>query len=135
MVEDALDGDGYGVESTPGSLARWGDERYGGSVLSAAPPPPRRPRGIEPGRELLLLDPTRGAAGGRRRDLGPGQHGIDGRPVRHLQPRSGPPDAGPEGSGSGMNARPLRHGEPAPGDGPGPPRRPGPAPVRRGGRR
>jgi CubicO group peptidase (beta-lactamase class C family) len=30
-VEDALAADGYGVESTPGSLARWGYELYGGS--------------------------------------------------------------------------------------------------------
>ena len=36
MVEDALAGDGYGVESTPASLARWGYELYGGSVLSDA---------------------------------------------------------------------------------------------------
>ena len=35
-VEDALAADGYGVESTPGSLARWGYELYGGSVLSDA---------------------------------------------------------------------------------------------------
>jgi hypothetical protein len=32
----ALAADGYGVESTPGSLARWGYELYGGSVLSDA---------------------------------------------------------------------------------------------------
>jgi CubicO group peptidase (beta-lactamase class C family) len=35
-VEDALSADGYGVESTPASLARWGYELYGGSVLSDA---------------------------------------------------------------------------------------------------
>ena len=33
-VEDALAADGWGVESTPGSLARWGYELYGGFVLS-----------------------------------------------------------------------------------------------------
>jgi CubicO group peptidase (beta-lactamase class C family) len=35
-VEDALASDGYGVQSTPGSLARWGYELYGGFVLSDA---------------------------------------------------------------------------------------------------
>jgi D-alanyl-D-alanine carboxypeptidase len=35
-VEDALSGDGYGVLATPGSLARWGYELYGGFVLSDA---------------------------------------------------------------------------------------------------
>jgi D-alanyl-D-alanine carboxypeptidase len=35
-VEDALAADGYGVESTPASLARWGYELYGGFVLSDA---------------------------------------------------------------------------------------------------
>jgi CubicO group peptidase (beta-lactamase class C family) len=35
-VEDALAADGWGVESTPGSLARWGYELYGGFVLSEA---------------------------------------------------------------------------------------------------
>jgi D-alanyl-D-alanine carboxypeptidase len=35
-VEDALAGDGWGVESTPASLARWGYELYGGGVLSDA---------------------------------------------------------------------------------------------------
>jgi D-alanyl-D-alanine carboxypeptidase len=35
-VEDALASDGYGVESTPASLARWGYELYGGFVLSDA---------------------------------------------------------------------------------------------------
>jgi D-alanyl-D-alanine carboxypeptidase len=35
-VKDALAADGYGVESTPASLARWGYELYGGFVLSAA---------------------------------------------------------------------------------------------------
>jgi CubicO group peptidase (beta-lactamase class C family) len=35
-VEDALAGDGFGVLATPGSLARWGYELYGGSVLSDA---------------------------------------------------------------------------------------------------
>jgi CubicO group peptidase (beta-lactamase class C family) len=35
-VEDALAADGYGVESTSGSLARWGYELYGGFVLSDA---------------------------------------------------------------------------------------------------
>jgi hypothetical protein len=35
-VEDALAADGWGVESTPGSLARWGYEPYGGFVLSDA---------------------------------------------------------------------------------------------------
>jgi CubicO group peptidase (beta-lactamase class C family) len=35
-VEDALASDGWGVESTPGSLARWGYELYGGFVLSDA---------------------------------------------------------------------------------------------------
>jgi D-alanyl-D-alanine carboxypeptidase len=34
MVEDALAADGWGVESTPASLARWGYELYGGFVLS-----------------------------------------------------------------------------------------------------
>jgi len=33
-VEDALAADGYGVESTPGSLARWGYELFGGFVLA-----------------------------------------------------------------------------------------------------
>lgn len=33
-VEDALAADGWGVESTPGALARWGYELYGGFVLS-----------------------------------------------------------------------------------------------------
>jgi CubicO group peptidase (beta-lactamase class C family) len=33
-VEDALAADGWGVESTPASLARWGYELYGGFVLS-----------------------------------------------------------------------------------------------------
>jgi CubicO group peptidase (beta-lactamase class C family) len=33
-VENALAADGWGVESTPGSLARWGYELYGGFVLS-----------------------------------------------------------------------------------------------------
>lgn len=32
----ALAGDGWGVESTPASLARWGYELYGGSVVSEA---------------------------------------------------------------------------------------------------
>jgi CubicO group peptidase (beta-lactamase class C family) len=35
-VEDALAADGYGVRATPGALARWGYELYGGFVLSAA---------------------------------------------------------------------------------------------------
>ena len=35
-VEDALASDGWGVEATPGSLARWGYELYGGSVISDA---------------------------------------------------------------------------------------------------
>jgi D-alanyl-D-alanine carboxypeptidase len=35
-IEDALASDGWGVESTPGSLARWGYELYGGFVLSDA---------------------------------------------------------------------------------------------------
>jgi D-alanyl-D-alanine carboxypeptidase len=35
-VEDALAADGWGVESTPASLARWGYELYGGFVLSDA---------------------------------------------------------------------------------------------------
>lgn len=35
-VEDALAADGWGVESTPTSLARWGYELYGGSVVSEA---------------------------------------------------------------------------------------------------
>jgi CubicO group peptidase (beta-lactamase class C family) len=35
-VEDALASDGYGVESTPSSLARWGYELYGGFVLTDA---------------------------------------------------------------------------------------------------
>jgi D-alanyl-D-alanine carboxypeptidase len=35
-VEDALASDGYGVQATPGSLARWGYELYGGFVLSDA---------------------------------------------------------------------------------------------------
>lgn len=33
-VGDALGADGWGVESTPASLARWGYELYGGSVVS-----------------------------------------------------------------------------------------------------
>jgi D-alanyl-D-alanine carboxypeptidase len=35
-VGDALAADGWGVESTPGSLARWGYELYGGFILSDA---------------------------------------------------------------------------------------------------
>lgn len=35
-VGDALAGDGWGVESTPASMARWGYELYGGSVVSDA---------------------------------------------------------------------------------------------------
>jgi D-alanyl-D-alanine carboxypeptidase len=35
-VEDALAADGWGVESTAASLARWGYELFGGSVLSDA---------------------------------------------------------------------------------------------------
>jgi D-alanyl-D-alanine carboxypeptidase len=35
-VDGALAADGWGVESTPGSLARWGYELYGGFVLSDA---------------------------------------------------------------------------------------------------
>jgi len=35
-VEDALASDGWGVQTTPGSLARWGYELYGGSILSDA---------------------------------------------------------------------------------------------------
>lgn len=35
-VGDALAGDGWGVESTPASLARWGYELYGGFVVSDA---------------------------------------------------------------------------------------------------
>ena len=35
-VEDALAADGYGVESAPASLARWGYELYGGFVISEA---------------------------------------------------------------------------------------------------
>ena len=35
-VEDALASDGWGVRATPGSLARWGYELYGGFVLSDA---------------------------------------------------------------------------------------------------
>ncbi|MGH2692467.1 MAG: serine hydrolase domain-containing protein [Actinomycetota bacterium] len=35
-VEDALASDGWGVQVTPGSLARWGYELYGGFVLSDA---------------------------------------------------------------------------------------------------
>ncbi|HET9248557.1 MAG TPA: serine hydrolase domain-containing protein [Actinomycetota bacterium] len=35
-VKGALAADGYGVESTPASLARWGYELYGGFVLSDA---------------------------------------------------------------------------------------------------
>jgi len=35
-VQDALAADGYGVESTPSSLARWGYELYGGFVISDA---------------------------------------------------------------------------------------------------
>ncbi len=35
-VEDALAADGWGVETTPSSLARWGYELYGGFVLSDA---------------------------------------------------------------------------------------------------
>lgn len=35
-VEDALASDGWGVQSTPGSLARWGYELYGGFILSDA---------------------------------------------------------------------------------------------------
>jgi CubicO group peptidase (beta-lactamase class C family) len=35
-VADALAADGYGVRSTPASLARWGYELFGGHVLSEA---------------------------------------------------------------------------------------------------
>jgi len=35
-VENALAADGWGVETTPSSLARWGYELYGGFVLSKA---------------------------------------------------------------------------------------------------
>ena len=35
-VADALAADGWGVEATPTSLARWGYELYGGSVVSDA---------------------------------------------------------------------------------------------------
>ncbi len=35
-VEDALASDGWGVETTPSSLARWGYDLYGGFVLSDA---------------------------------------------------------------------------------------------------
>lgn len=35
-VEDAMASDGWGVEATPGSLARWGYELYGGFVVSDA---------------------------------------------------------------------------------------------------
>jgi D-alanyl-D-alanine carboxypeptidase len=35
-VKDALAADGWGVQATPGSLARWGYELYGGFVLSDA---------------------------------------------------------------------------------------------------
>jgi CubicO group peptidase (beta-lactamase class C family) len=35
-VENALASDGWGVQATPGSLARWGYELYGGFVLSDA---------------------------------------------------------------------------------------------------
>jgi D-alanyl-D-alanine carboxypeptidase len=35
-VGDALGADGWGVESTPASLARWGYELYGGFVVSDA---------------------------------------------------------------------------------------------------
>ena len=35
-VEDALASDGWGVQTTPGSLARWGYELYGGFILSDA---------------------------------------------------------------------------------------------------
>jgi D-alanyl-D-alanine carboxypeptidase len=35
-VSDALASDGWGVETTPGSLARWGYELYGGFVISDA---------------------------------------------------------------------------------------------------
>jgi D-alanyl-D-alanine carboxypeptidase len=35
-VEDALASDGWGVQATPASLARWGYELYGGFVLSDA---------------------------------------------------------------------------------------------------
>jgi D-alanyl-D-alanine carboxypeptidase len=35
-VKDALASDGWGVQTTPGSLARWGYELYGGFVLSDA---------------------------------------------------------------------------------------------------
>jgi CubicO group peptidase (beta-lactamase class C family) len=35
-VEDALAADGWGVQATPASLARWGYELYGGFVLSDA---------------------------------------------------------------------------------------------------
>lgn len=125
-VEDALAADGWGVESTPGSLARWGYELYGGSVLSDDSlrkmtdfhgdwyglgvmnlsseynTPRRRPRRIEFRRYVLLPDPPRGAAKGRCCHLGPGQHGSDGRPVRHLQQPGGRPDAGPEGQGATM---------------------------------
>jgi CubicO group peptidase (beta-lactamase class C family) len=35
-VDDALAGDGWGVETTPASWARWAYDLYGGSVISAA---------------------------------------------------------------------------------------------------
>jgi CubicO group peptidase (beta-lactamase class C family) len=35
-VEDALSADGYGVQATPGALARWGYQLYGGFVISDA---------------------------------------------------------------------------------------------------
>ncbi|MDH4141078.1 MAG: beta-lactamase family protein [Chloroflexota bacterium] len=35
-VDDALAADGWGVETTPASWARWGYELYGGSVISEA---------------------------------------------------------------------------------------------------
>jgi D-alanyl-D-alanine carboxypeptidase len=35
-VKDALASDGWGVQTTPGSLARWGYELYGGFILSDA---------------------------------------------------------------------------------------------------
>jgi CubicO group peptidase (beta-lactamase class C family) len=35
-VDDAMASDGWGVQTTPGSLARWGYELYGGFILSDA---------------------------------------------------------------------------------------------------
>jgi hypothetical protein len=87
-VEDALASDGWGVEATPGSLARWGYELYGGFVLSDA--------------SLGEMTDFQGEWYGLGViDLSSG----DGPPVRCVQQPTGRPDARPEGRGSGMSGQ------------------------------